>query len=137
MLKVPLKFQDSHFSWGPVPFSHQIDRTKYLLGIEVHLHTGPSLLSSPISIPLPKTLIVPGLVDVVHLICGCPRTASLTPPGVGDRRPLEGCTPVATHTLVAIFYSQGVLPGDVHFFQDHYHPPILHPITPKIERALN
>ena len=42
-------------------------------------HTHPSLLFPPSSVPITNTLVIPGLVDVVHLGCDRPQATSPLP----------------------------------------------------------
>ena len=57
------------------------------------------------------------------------RPTSSRPPDVGDRRWPEGCKPGQVYRGFILARLVWVHPGDVHFSQDHFHPPILHPIA--------
>ena len=77
-------------------------------------HTGPLFI-------LFYTLLNLGLVDVIHRMEWIRRHSFS-----GDRRWLEGCVPVALRTCRLPLTARTTHPGDVHFPQDHCHPPILY-----------
>ena len=85
-----------------------------------------SFLSPPIAIPISDVLRYPGLVDVVHQErCG-PRVVLRKLVAAAGRRDASQLFHALVDYLLARVWFR---PGDVHFSQDHSHPPIPHPIA--------